>query len=200
MYIPKGVGLNKKTLLIAGVVVLALLLGGIAIFNQRSKDDAAQSGMVKYVPVAASGIVYPAEWSEADEITESEKESGVTSIATKDSPTTRVIVREVPGELAADFDITKLPDQIVSGLEAEIEGFTLGSKDTLKYGSHDAVKIEYSQLSPADQKIYQFIMFIVPTSKKTYYITYTSDSDIAKIKDDVTKINQALVTHIKSSK
>jgi hypothetical protein len=190
-------GLNKKNLLLVGAAVAVVIVGVVAYKMGAKGATGEQQPEVKYVSVKKSGITYPSSWTEAKQITAIEKESGVTSIATKGNPKTRVIVRDVEGELAADFDIKKLPDQIAEQLEDEVDSFTLVSKGTTKYGTSDAVKIEYTQLNLDDQKVYEVSMFIVPTAEKTYYITYSTDEGASKISKDIAAINAAIAAYIK---
>jgi hypothetical protein len=191
----------KKTLLT--LVILAVLAGlviaGVFVFDRSKSPDETEQSVVEPVPqvtLTPSGIDYPAGWTEASEIAVSEKESGVTSVATKETPEARAIIREVSGERAPDFDISTLPGEIEKALSEEIEGFRLVQKRTVKVGGNDAVKVAYTQLSNEDQQIYHYEMYIIPTSQKTYYITYSTPDDIGQISGDITKVNQSLADYI----
>ncbi len=196
---------SKKPKKIVVAVVFILVAVGLAVagvFISRGNQTSDTNGQTTAAPIpqvaiAPSGIDYPTGWTEAEEIAVSEKESGVTSVATKEEPEARVIIREVEGDRAPNFDISKLPEEIESALNAEVEGFTLVEKRTLKIGGNDAVKIAYTQLNSEDQQIYKFSMFIIPAAQKTYYITYSTPDDIASLSDDITKINQSLAEAIK---
>lgn len=182
------------------VLVLSVALVGVTIFafTRDQKPENQTAALPPRVTIAPSGIKYPSSWAEASSIATSEKELGVTSVATKGEPTTKVIVRESNGDLSKGLDQEKLPDQIASNLGQQVEGFKLVEKRTLKIDKHDAIKVEYTQLSPGDQKVYRYVMFIVPTTQKTYYITYSSAEDLAKISSDITTINQAIMQHIEA--
>jgi len=191
---------RKKLVIAGGITAVIILVVVLALTRSKSNQPEGQTPatQIPQVAVTPSGITYPSSWQEAAEIAVSEKDSGVTSVATKGQPTTKVIIREVNGELASDFDIQKLPDQIGTELGAQIEGFTLIEKRTMKMGENNAVRVEYKQLNSSDQKIYQFVMFVVPTAKKTFYITYSSAEDIAKLSGDIDKINQSIAQYIKT--
>lgn len=187
---------SKKRLIVVLIAAfIVVILVGIFVFN-RTNNQQANNNQAPQVTIEPSGITYPPSWVEATEISASEKEAGVTSLATKDKSATKVIVREVTGDLPSNFDIKKLPTQVVSQLSEQVEGFTLVDKRTIKLGEHDAVKVDYTQLNPDDQKEYNFVMFIVPTDKKTYYVTYSSAEELSKISDDITKINQSITQYI----
>jgi hypothetical protein len=188
---------SKKRILISLAAIVVLAIAGIITFALLNRPEQATNTPSPLVSVEPSGIVYPTEWKEASEITLIERQNGVISEATRENLSVTAIVREVPGTLPANFDINALPDQVIESLKAEIEGFALISKAVQKVGSFNAVRLDYT--TPVnDNDKYHDLMIIVPTAKKTFYLTYQSLNDISVIGDDITDINKSLGQYVKT--
>ncbi len=180
------------------IIILVLAVVGLGIYTAFHKSKVDQSGtQEEKVQIAPSGIVYPDGWEEATEITASNKESGVISEASHTNPDVKVLVREEAAKLPKGSDISKLPDTIVAGLDDGLEGFTLVSKEVVKIGDYEAINVKYTDLD-ANQIKHTSEMFVVPTPKNTFYITYRSNKDFPELKDDIAKINQSVANYIKS--
>lgn len=180
------------------IIILVLAVVGLGIYTAFHKSKVDQSGtQEEKVQIAPSGIVYPDGWEEATEITASNKESGVISEASHTNPDVKVLVREEAAKLPKGSDISKLPDTIVAGLDDGLEGFTLVSKEVIKIGDYDAINVKYTDLD-ANQIKHTSEMFVMPTPKNTFYITYRSNKDFSELKDDIAKINQSVANYIKS--
>lgn len=183
------------------IAVLIVVVAGVFIYNHNKttkKDQQSGTNQVVQVGLAPSGIKYPSTWQEAAKVSLTDKKSGVISESFRNNPSTKVILREMPVKLTDKFDINKLPDQVVTSLQSEIDGFKLTSKGVVKIGSYEAAKIEYTAPN-ADQKDYKNTMYIVPTAKKAFYITYQTTENLSDIKADVDAINTSIAfDYIKS--
>jgi hypothetical protein len=186
--------------------IIAILVMGAIIFTisymiYHGKTDkvAPNNDPTSSVTIASTGIKYPEGWSEATQISVRENQAGVLAAVSKQNSNARMVLRQIKGDLPKDFDITTLPGKIVEDLQKNIEGFSLNEKRTLKIDKYEAVKINYNQVSSADQSIQHYSMYIVPTSSTTYYITYNGGGqEISSLDKDINSINQSVGAYIQS--
>ncbi|HSX27248.1 MAG TPA: hypothetical protein VLG25_00525 [Patescibacteria group bacterium] len=192
---------NKAVILkLLAVAVLVIVVGLFAfqLGSNDKKNNPSGSQDTNKVSLPPSGIDYPSGWKEVGSTTSANKASGVIAEAVRSNPDATVIVREESGgDLAKDFDINKLPDEVVSRFKQEVENFSLISKSVVKVGSFQAAKVDYKE-KESGNTVLSNTMFIVPTGKKTYYIKYQTTAELSKIGDDITAINTRLAEYIKS--
>lgn len=184
---------NIKLMVIVAVVIVA----SVFTFNKVTTNDNKADDANSQVAVAPSGITYPSGWQEASKILATNKEAGAISEADHLNPTVKVIVSILEKDLGSDFKIKDLPSAIEDSLSRGIQGFSLVSKEITKFGSRDAVKIEYKDQDSSDNN-YNNVMFIVPTQKKTFYIAYRSNEDLGLVKSDMSSINDSVASYIKT--
>jgi hypothetical protein len=191
--------INKRGAFKNGLIAILLLavigLGIYVVFHKNSSYEALVTE--EKVQIAPSGIAYPDGWTEATEITASNKDAGVVAEASHTNPDVKVVVREQETTLPNNFDISGFPDVIVAKLEDTQEEFKSISKEVIKIGSYDVVRVKYTDLD-ANQVKHTSEMFVVPTPKKTFYINYRSSKDFSELNNDIAKINQSIANYIKS--
>jgi hypothetical protein len=188
---------SRTTYAFIALAIVILILVGALLFQRHGENSPAKNTTTQ-VSIPPSGIAYPAAWKEASTISTDEKQAGVISEATLDNPSVKVVVRKADGELAKDFDIKTLPDQVVTSLTKELDGFKLSDKSIVKISSYDAVKIDYTLSDTEDPTTkHTDTMFIIPTQHSTYYATYSiAGNSLSKLQDDIQTITRSLASYI----
>lgn len=188
--------ISKKTIITIIVLVVAL---GVFAWMVRPKSPAADSTnqQQQMVTVEPSGITYPTGWSEQKEVSSSSKDQGVVSQAITNDRNSEVVVRE-QANTEGDSDLSALAQQIVDNLKGQINGFSLVKKDVSKYGTFDAIKIDYSVSN--EQLSFNNRMIVVPAGSKVFYITYRSSKNLKDIDSDIKSIDGSVAKYIKDRK
>lgn len=192
---------NRNIVLLV-VVLVAVTFGAYKIGSNHSNNDSANNNSsnsstasTQKVEIAPSGMKYPETWQEDQQITQADKNAGVVSEARHIDPTASVVVRIVAEALDKSFDIKSLPDQTVNSLQKSLSDFSLVSKKLTQAGKHDAVEVSYK--SSADGVTYENTTIIVPTTRKTFYITFAAKpADFAKITSDIKAIETVVFEYI----
>ena len=182
--------------IVAVLLVIIVILLALILLSRNNDKQQIDSNASTPVSIAPSGINYPTGWGELEEIALKDKQAGVVSVAEHDTVDAKVVVRTNQGELENNFDINKTLDQIVDKLGKNLKDFKLFGKDIVQLGKNKAIVITY-QFSNNDES-FKHTQIIVPTAKKTYYLTLSAvESEFKKI-TDFSKIQDAFSKYIAS--
>ncbi len=191
---------NKDILLVVlggVIIVLVILLASKnSSNNQQSTNGTAKIG-ISQVAITPSGMKYPTGWQELSQINLADKSASVISEAVHSNPDAQAIIRINQGPLANGFDINKSVTETIGKLKSNLTSFTLVSNKIIQLGKNQAINITY-KYSNAGQ-MYEQTQVIVPTSKKTYFLTITAKESNFKQITDSDKILIALSKYVASN-
>ena len=162
--------LSKTQYILIGAIMLVLIVGGIAAFllNRQSNNQNVHLVTQVQIPV-------PAGW-QTQEVRQDEKNAGVFMKLQRVNPQSNAIIRGVPSELEANFNINDLPGKLASSLKDSIEGFTLVNQGITQTGSHQAAEIRYQEKSAAQKQVYETLMIVIPTAHQSFYLVFRAPS------------------------
>ncbi len=165
--------ISKSKIIVALVIVAALVAGGLITYNFINKTPQGIGGPT---------MVYPEGWAWLSP-NEDDKAAGVIFKAGRQDPFVTAIVRKLDGQLDKEVKVEELPSKLEEALKDSLEEYLTLEKKVVKLDGYDAAKLTYRQTN-GDKKIGN-ILYVVPTSDKTYYLTFTSDEDqISKVGQD----------------
>ena len=170
-------------LLIAAVIVVLIVAGWFFIV----RDKPAVNQSKETAAISSVSFSYPEGWQEV-KLTNADKIAGLILRLKKADPESSTLVRAITGKLEKDIDIKALPGQIADTLSREAQNVTIVSKEVVRVGPYDAIKVRYKQVSK-DNVTFENVMTVIPTLNQTYYLTArTKQADFSKIEADIDKL------------
>jgi hypothetical protein len=191
----KKKNIMKWLMPIIAVVIIAAIVG-ITLVLVNKKEEAPKAKADGVSVVNGYSLRYPSSWRSLI-LTDSDKNDGVALKLAKKGESSSYVMRIVEGELAKDFDIQKLPDQVVMSFEKKVAHFKLLDKSVIKLGEFDAAEVHYKQDDPKLKTSYENRMYIVPRENHTYYLTIsTKGNTLSAISSDTKKITDNITQYI----
>lgn len=173
------------------ILILVFIAAAIAYFGPMSSDDpggAGTRGGRQGRLITSAPIALPDGWQDQAP-TQPERRIGVMRKLQHANPPGNVVFRAVRTELAEDFSVQNLPNDLEKSFKREIANFSLVSKSTTKVGEHDAAQIRYREQTSRQRGQYETVMVVIPTDQQTFYVSFRSPvANFTQTEDDISRI------------
>jgi len=185
---------SKSTLIIVIVIAMLFLALGIGGTYFYLKDDIVQPNNIEEAADSLD-IEYPKQWQDIG-INQNDQAAGVISRIRRQNPRVDLIIRTVPGETAEEFDVNKSASKVIKSLKKSINGFELQNQKIIKVGGYNALHLEYTQKYD-NEETSDTLMVIIPASRETHYLTFTTAKNLTKIEPETDEIIDTFGSYIK---